>query len=68
MYTDDDGVEFFASGESMEMAFDNLYHVYQDTGDTGPGMDLDLDPDDGGILFFERIAVQYVTRPRFERV
>ncbi len=64
MYTDDDGVEFFATGETMEESFENLDQVYQDTGfQCG-----DLDPDDGGILFFERIAVQYVTRPRFERV
>jgi hypothetical protein len=63
MYIDDDGMEFFATGETMEEAFENLDHVYQDT---GPGMDLD--PDDGGVLFFERIAVQYITRPRFERV
>jgi hypothetical protein len=63
VYTDDDGVEFFATGESMEMAFEDLNQIYLDM---GPGPDLD--PDDGGIEFFEKIAVQYITRPRFERV
>lgn len=62
MYTDDDGVEFFAGGESVEEAFENLDHVYQK--DTG----RDIDPDDGGVEFFEHISVQYITRPRFERV
>ena len=57
-YTDDDGIEFFALGESMEDAFQNLL-------DQNP---LDLDPDDAGIEFFEKIAVQYIVRPRFERV
>jgi hypothetical protein len=64
MYTDDDGMEFFATGETMDESFENLYRVYEDT---GPGQ-ADLDPEDGSLEFFERIAVQYVTRPRFERV
>ena len=64
MYTDDDGVEFFSYGETMEASFDNLYQVYEDT---GPGQ-ASLDPEDGSIEFFEKITVQYVTRPRFERV
>jgi hypothetical protein len=64
MYTDDDGVEFFGYGETMEASFDNLYQGYEDT---GPGQ-ASLDPDDGSIEFFEKIAVEYVTRPRFERV
>jgi hypothetical protein len=64
VYTDDDCIEFFASGESMEEAFENLNQIYLDM---GPGSD-DLDPDDGSVEFFEKIAVQYVTRPRFERV
>jgi hypothetical protein len=63
MYTDDDGVEFFGYGETMEASFDNLNQIYLDT---GPGPDLD--PDDGSVEFFEKIAVQYVTTPRFERV
>ena len=57
-YTDDDGLEFFASGESMEEAFENLDHDNA----------LDIAPDDGSVEFFEKIAVQYITRPRFERV
>ena len=57
-FVDDDGVEFFALGETMCEAFENIQH------ENG----MDIDPDDGSIEFFERVSHCYTVRPRFEKI
>ena len=57
-FTDDDGVEYFATGESMEDAFENIQHVNQ----------MDIDPEDGSLEFFEKISHCYSVKPRFEKI
>lgn len=54
---DDDGMEYFGVGETMCEAFENLEL------DNG----FSIDPDDGGIRFFERVSHVYEVKPRFEK-
>lgn len=57
-FFNDDGAEYFATGESMEEAFENIQH------ENG----LDIDPECDGIEFFEKVSHCYTVRPRFEKI